>query len=133
MPPKKRTCAMCGADIGGIGQVVTYTGALIFGNKSRDPHVGPYCKNCVPPTILETKTVEYVKNCPITGEEWTPISNCITKHKRHPHTRIKCEFCLGRNPLRISEISCIHPDSLKERQEKKKARLITEAKGLDRM
>jgi len=103
----KRTCVMCGKP---LGKKSTYTGALIFGNKSRDPHVGPYCKNCGPPSIQETKTVEYVKDCPMAEEEWITVDHCITKHKRHPHTRIKCEFSLGRSPIRQGDISCIHPD-----------------------
>ena len=120
------TCVICGDPLEGKA---TYTAALIFGNKSRDPHVGPYCKNCVPPAIA--KTVKCVENCPLVDERWIPVDgNCITKHKRYPHTRIKCEFCLGMSPVR-NGISCIHPDRLKEKREEKQARLMREAEGLE--
>ena len=128
MTRKKRTCVMCGAEIGKIGQIVTYTGALMFGNKSRDPHVGPYCKDCVPPAIAEL--CECVKDCPLTGAEWIPVDgNCITRHpKRYPYRSPKCEFSLGMSPIRHG-ISCTHPDRLKEAREKKQARLLIEADG----
>lgn len=84
MPAKKRTCVMCGDPLEGKA---TYTGALIFGNKSRDPHVGPYCKNCVPPAIA--KTVECVEDCPLTDAKWIPVDgNCIiTNPNRSPSER----------------------------------------------
>jgi len=97
---------MCGVL---LGDKATYTAALIFGNKSRDPHVGPYCEKCGPPAIANTE--QCVEDCPVTGEKWTPVDgNCLTLHpKRFPWESIKCKFCLGRSPFRSGAISCIHP------------------------
>lgn len=107
MPRPDETCVMCGGLLGGKA---TFTAALIFGNKSRDPHVGPYCPNCGPPVIA--KTVKCVEDCPLVDEKWIPVDgNCITKHpKRYPWASPKCEFSLGYSPIRHGDISCIHPD-----------------------
>ena len=90
------TCVMCGADLSGIGVRRGFTAALIFGNMSRDPHVGPYCENCGPPH--KVPTTRCVKDCPKTGERWTPYSECE-----------KCDFFLGWSPLQFSCLSCTHP------------------------
>ena len=93
----------------------------MFGNKSRDPHVGPYCPDCGPPAKRETKTVTYVKGCPVTGEEWTSIDHCMVFTNKYPYeTKTnKCEYSLGRSPFQHSAISCIHPDRLKKKREMK--------------
>ena len=116
---------MCGADLSGIGVIRRFTAALMLGNKSRDPHVGPYCKDCGPPAMRETKKIEYVKDCPVTGEEWTPVDgHCMTFSKRPrrasvPRETNKCEYCLRRSPFTPSSISCIHPARLKKKREEK--------------
>ena len=64
MPGSDETCVICGNL---LGDKATYTAALIFGNKSRDPHVGPYCENCGPPAITNTeKCVEDCQEGPFT-------------------------------------------------------------------
>lgn len=108
---EKRTCVMCGADLKGKA---TYTAGLIFGNKSRDPHVGPYCPNCGPPAIAVLG--ECVKDCPLTDIEWIPLDgNCITKTRTWRGHIPKCEFSLGMSPIRHG-VSCIHPDRLKKKR-----------------
>lgn len=110
----KRTCVICGADLGKIGDKATYTGALIFGNKGRDPHVGPYCKDCGPPAIV--KTDECVEDCPLVSERWIPVDgNCITKSKKWRGDKPKCEFSKGYSPFRYRYISCIHPAKMKKK------------------
>lgn len=113
----KETCVMCGADLSGVGVKSNYTACLMFGNKSRDPHVGPYCKNCGPPAIANIG--ECVEDCPLTDEKWISVDgNCITNHpKRYPWESPKCEFSLGRSPIRHG-ISCIHPARLKKKRER---------------
>lgn len=112
----EETCVICEKDLSGIGVRRGFTAALIFGNKSRDPHVGPYCKDCGPPAIA--KTDQCVKDCPMTGEKWTPVDgHCITKHpKQYPYETAKCKFSLGRSPIRHGAISCIHPARMKKKR-----------------
>ena len=109
---------MCGNP---LGKTHTMTGALIFGNKTRDPHVGPYCKDCVPPAIAEIG--DCVKDCPLTDVEWISLfGNCIVRARTYRGYKSKCEFSLGRSPIRHG-ISCIHPDRLEEKKRKKKERV----------
>ena len=112
MPGPNETCVMCGSPLEGKA---TYTAALIFGNKSRDPHVGPYCKDCGPPAIV--RTIECVEDCPLVNEKWVPVNgNCIIKPpKQYPWESPKCEFSLGRSPIRHGDISCIHPARRKKK------------------
>lgn len=86
-----RTCVMCGEELKGRA---SYTAALMLGNKSRDPHVGPYCPNCHPPKAMVMELCLEV--CPITG-------------------KVECDYSLGPSPIREGHISCIHPDRRKTR------------------
>lgn len=89
------TCVMCGKDI--TKSKRTFTACLIFGNKSRDPHVGPYCENCGPPT--QVRKIKCIENCPKTKEPLTPTSVCE-----------KCDYFIGESPFTYDTISCKHPE-----------------------